>query len=302
MRYGRITREARRYSEIEILRDPISKLTVTAMATANLVDGSGACGVNQGGFTNIADQRRCWQAAGRGLVQSDSSWITKANLAITYGFDNQDVDGSFLGTSDAFDTLGFLEAVIRVERLFRLNGQSLASIDGIKTKFSSALAWLDGPSKTEFASQWAVVFSYMNALSGLIVLYDLGGDWLGNQLYRSKANTMRLEMASYQNPAGWYAEAGGTDSGYQTVSLWHLAIGLIYTPDTALETSAKLGWTWERTKLNANGSLNLTGNTRVLVDASVNYPEAVLAMKYGEYVLGQSDLGIRANSTYEYAS
>jgi hypothetical protein len=71
-----------------------------------------------------------------------------------------------------------------------------------------------------------------------------------------------LAMQRYRESDGVFSEKGGHDSSYQAVAALKLQVWITYFPDKMLEAAAKKAIAWEIGRVNPDGEVDVTGNTR----------------------------------------
>ena len=90
------------------------------------------------------------------------------------------------------------------------------------------------------------------------------------QKFYAQAAVFARDGLSRQNTTGFNPEKGGYDSSYNAVGLYYACKYFVACPDSDLQqrlaSMLSKSFAWQLTRMNSNGSANLTGNTRVTGD------------------------------------
>ncbi|MFH1314548.1 MAG: hypothetical protein ABIJ00_15180 [Candidatus Eisenbacteria bacterium] len=311
-------------SPVEIIKDPLATTVLGYMATPRMIAESGASGTNvayesgqPGQVTrfDVADQRHCWQATARGIAEDDVGYIESGLKAIDYAFAHQEAAGNF-GESRWFETIGFLESAVRSYALIKdskYRDDYLPEIEQHLDGMKAATGWLVATKDEEFSTDWEHAPDYLNAVAGTAVAFGLMGLIAENGDWTQRGKEFIEIILSNQWENGVFPEAGGYDSSYQAVTLWHLMIYLIYSRDEELngrlQPALELGWEWELSRITADGEVITDGNARTGPDGEVwrgkrkevNYPEVLMALVYWSYVSDDEQVRTLADKVYDFA-
>jgi hypothetical protein len=215
-----------------------------------------------------------------------SNLLSNGENIFNWGFSKQTVDGGFnncsnctapmQGTGDPFhSTSMFVEAVARCLILMRQSPNFVtyqSYFNQTVPKIVRAVRWLLEPSVLSRGIQNDMPYTHRRyilaaALAQTALLTD---DSSLQQDFYSQAATFAQNGLSRQDPSGFNPEKGGYDSSYNAVGLYHACNYLVVCPDTNLQQKLanmlSKSFTWQLTRMNSNGSANLTGNTRVTGD------------------------------------
>jgi hypothetical protein len=311
-------------SAVEIIKDPLATTILGYMATPRTIAENGASGTNvayetgqPGAVTrfDVADQRHCWQATARGIAEDDIQYIERGLKAIDYAFAHQDAAGNF-GQSRWFETMGFLESAARSYALIedsKYRDDYLPELGKHLDGMKAAAEWLVTTKDEEFRTDWEHAPDYLNAVAGAAVAFELVGRIAENEAWARQGREFIELILSNQWESGVFPEAGGYDSSYQAVTLWHLMIYLLYSRDEEinkrLRPAVKLGWEWELSRITPEGEVITDGNARTGPEGEiwrgkrkdVNYPEVLMSLVYWSYVSDDEEVRDLAEKVYDYA-
>jgi hypothetical protein len=260
---------------LEIINDPMAVAVLADMVSPGTIAPNGASGSNidyergePGSRFDVADQRHCWQAVARGVAEDNTYYIERGFLAIDYAFAYQEAAGNF-GESGWFETMGFLEAALRSHALMEESRYQEASIPELEKHLDgmeAGIEWLVETMDEEFSDHWEQAPDYLNVVAGTAVTFHLMGLRSGNDDWTRMGEEFIELCLANQWENGVFPEAGGYDSSYQAVTLWHLMIYLLHCRDlevdTQLRQALELGWEWELSRIAPDGEVVTDGNTR----------------------------------------
>ncbi len=311
-------------SVVEIVKDPLAKTVLGYMANPRTIAESGASGTNvayesgqPGPLTrfDVADQRHCWQATARGIAEDDISYIERGIKAIDYAFAHQEAAGNF-GQSRWFETMGFLESAVRSYALIedsKYRDDYLPELETYLDGMKAATEWLVRTKDEEFSADWEHAPDYLNAVAGTAVTFELMGLIAENGDWTQRGKDFIDLILSNQWENGVFPEAGGYDSSYQAVTLWHLMIYLLYSRDEELNDrlrpALELGWEWELSRITSEGEVVTDGNARTGPEGEVwrgrrkvvNYPEVLMSLVYWSHVSNDEEVRDLADKVHDYA-
>ena len=97
-----------------------------------------------------------------------------------------------------------------------------------------------------------------------------------------------MALTLFDKDTGAFQDNGGGDSSYQAVNLQMLMYYVTYYPSTDLDSVIRQGLDWELSKVNADGAIDVTGNSRTGVgkegyfgkEKEVNTREVCLMFAY----------------------
>ena len=313
-----------RPSPVTIIKDDLATTVLGYMAGPKTIAESGASGTNiafesgQPGALNrfdVADQRHCWQAVARGIAEDDTRYIERGLKAIDYAFAHQETAGNF-GESRWFETMGFLESAVRSYALIEHSNYTDDYLPEVKKHLEGlevATAWLVAARDEEYKAEWEKAPDYLNVVAATAVTFGLMGRIAENDEWVLLGREFIEMIIANQWENGVFPEAGGYDTSYQAVTLWHLMIYLLYSLDQELNErlrrSVELGWQWELSRISSEGEVLTDGNARTGPDGEVwrgrrkeiNYPEVLMSLVYWSYVSDNEDIRALADKVYDYA-
>jgi len=250
-----------------------------------------------------------------------------------WGFSMQTADGGFnncstctpprVGTGDPFHSASmFVEAVARCLILMRQspNFQTYQPyFNQTLPKLIRAVSWLLEPAVMSRGIANDMPYTHrryiLAAVLGQTAL--LTDDPSLKQKFYSQAAAFAYNGMSRQNSSGFNPEKGGYDSSYNGVGLYHACNYLVVCPNATLQKELanmlSKSFTWQLTRMNPNGSANLTGNTRVTgnnktdekgrsgYDKNYDYGLTIDAFELGSVLLQNATLHKEAQLVATYA-
>lgn len=203
-----------------------------------------------------------------------------------WGFSMQTADGGFNncsdctpprpGTGDPFHSVSmFAEAVARCLILMRQSpnfNTYQPYFNETIPKLIRAVNWLLEPAVLARGIANDMPYTHrryiLAAALGQTAL--LTEDLLLKEKFYLQAAIFAQNGLARQDSSGFNPEKGGYDSSYNGVGLYHACNYLVVCPNTTLQKNLanmlSKAFTWQLTRMNPNGSANLTGNTRVTPD------------------------------------
>ncbi|CAF1104181.1 unnamed protein product [Rotaria sp. Silwood1] len=136
------------------------------------------------------------------------------------------------------------------------------------------------------------------------------------QQFYSQAAAFAQNGLSLQEPSGFNPEKGGYDSSYNAYGLYQACNYLVVCPDSSLQQQLtnmlSKSFVWQLTRMNSDGSANLTGNTRVTAipgtgevarsgyDKNYDYKATIYAFELGSVLLQSETLHNEARLVASY--
>ncbi len=220
------------------------------------------------------------------IFANRTNLLLNGEKIFNWGFSMQTADGGFNkcsnctpprnGTGDPFHSASmFVEAVARCLILMRESPNFKTYqpyFNETVPKLVRAVSWLLEPAVLARGIQNDMPYTHRRyilaaALAQTALLTD--DPSLQKQFY-SQAAAFAQNGLSRQDPSGFNIEKGGYDSSYHGVGLFHACNYLVVCPNATLQQQLanmlSKALTWQLTRMNSNGSANLTGNTRVTGD------------------------------------
>lgn len=209
------------------------------------------------------------QAVGRdwiryGKLYGDVGAIATGWKVLDWGLARQRADGGFDSKDALHQTTWFLEA-LTTAIAFDPTGQTTAR----RTGLSAGLAWIEAPAQRRRLTETSVTFTHRNWMRAS--LFRASSEILGRaDLAALSEDCVKQAMA--QQTDGAFLERGGSDVGYQILSLQYLQHWLALEPGGALsaraEASMVAGLNWYLARVNQDGRVDRTGSTRMLIETN----------------------------------
>jgi len=249
-----------------------------------------------------------------------------------WGFSKQTVNGGFnncsnctpprRGTGDGFhSTSMFVEAVARCLVLMRQS----PNFDTYQLYFNQtvpklirAVSWLLKPSVLSKGIEGDKPYTHRRyILAAALAQTALLTENLSlQQQFYSQAAAFAQNGLARQDPSGFNPEKDGYDSSYNALGLFQACNYLVVCPNSTLQQHVanmlSKSFTWQLTRMNSNGSANLTGNTRVTGDNTTDekgrggeykhydYGSTIYALEMGSVLLQNSTLHNEAQLISKY--
>jgi len=216
----------------------------------------------------IEEQRYGADAICAGLAQHDTAAIDRGLKGLQWGFEQQQPDGSF-NCPDAFhSTSFFVEAAARACLLLGASeyaNQYASQVDGMKPRILKAALWMIQPAIEEQGKRRNIPYTHRRYL----VAAALGeaGVLNGNQALVDHSKNYVREGITLQQPDGVNPEKGGYDCSYQAAGLYYAECYYDLVADqemkSVLRPMLEKGFTWLRSRVMPDGTMDVSGNTRV---------------------------------------
>lgn len=307
--------------------------------TATAAAPDGANGVNQKWEEKnatqwfIEEQRYGCDDVTAAIFANRTNFLSHGENIFNWGFAKQTADGGFnncsnctppmQGTGDPFHSTSlFIEAVARCMVLMQQSPQFVTYqpyFNQTVQKLVRAANWLLEPAVLSKGIQNNMPYTHRRyllaaALSQIALLTD---DPMLQEKYHAQAAAFAYDGISRQNSTGFNPEKGGYDSSYNAVGLYYACNYLVACPDSSLQqqlaSMLSKSYSWELTRINPNGSANLTGNTRVTADnktdekgrsgydKNYDYRLTVYSLELGSILLQNQTLHKEAELVATYA-
>lgn len=216
----------------------------------------------------IEEQRYGADAICAGIAQRDPAAIDRGLKGLRWGFERQQPDGSF-DCQDAFhSTSFFVEAAARACLLLgasQYGNQYASQMDEMKPRILRAALWMTQPGVEEQGKKRNIPFTHRRYL----VAAALGetGILCGNQSLIDHSKSYIREGIALQQPDGVNPEKGGFDCSYQAAGLYYGECYYDLVADqemkAALRPMLEKGFGWLRSRVLPDGTMDVSGNTRV---------------------------------------
>jgi hypothetical protein len=216
----------------------------------------------------IEEQRYGADAVCAGIAQHDTAAIERGLKGLQWGFKQQQPDGSF-DCPDAFhSTSFFVEAAARACLLLGASdyaSQYASQTDEMKPRVLKAALWMIQPAIEEQGKRRNTPYTHRRYL----VAAALGeaGVLSGNQTLVDHSKSYIRDGIALQQPDGVNPEKGGYDCSYEAAGLYYAECYYDLVADqemkTALRPMLEKGFTWLRSRVQPDGTMDVSGNTRV---------------------------------------
>ncbi|MFN8420160.1 MAG: sulfotransferase [Anaerolineae bacterium] len=264
---------------LTLFSDPVLMHTVyQAQSPLHDIADSGAVTINaqwEQGQTDrwyIELQRRCALLITTGLLHGTHTLIERGWRALTWGFRQQDTDGSFPTSAGAplHTSSFFIEAAARSLLLLQEanSQQDHARIVEYSARIHASARWLTRPEVAEAGRQANMPFTHRRWLMAAA---------LGQAARLTKDAELAQHAASYahdglrlQTSEGVNPELSGYDVRYQYIGVFFATVYALTCADPLLRAQVSAMITraldWLATKLQADGTLGIAGSTRVGIE------------------------------------
>jgi hypothetical protein len=202
-----------------------------------------------------------------GVVQKDTDAIERGIKIINWGFQQQEKDGSFNHRANFHSTAFFVEAVARSILIIEASDYKQKYkniIEQLKPKLLLSAKWMTKPEIEKAGIELDSPYTHRYYLNACAL--GLTGILLAEPTLINQANKYAIKAISMQNSLGFNPEKGGSDTGYQSLGLIFSArYRTIVADDNLRQQLIVMGdkaTQWLVSKINANGSIDETSNTR----------------------------------------
>jgi len=216
----------------------------------------------------IEEQRYAADVICAGMAQHDLTAIERGLKGLHWGFEQQQPDGSF-NCPDAFHSTSFFEeAAARACLLLSASGyagQFASDIDWMKPRILKTAHWMIEPQVEEQGKKRNIPFTHRRYL----VAAALGeaGVLSGDQTLIDHSKEYVREGIALQQPDGVNPEKGGPDCTYQGAGLYYAACYYNVVADDQLKSTLRpmleKGYAWLKNQVLPDGTIDVSGNTRV---------------------------------------
>lgn len=255
------------------------------------IAGDGAAGSNTSGYKHSTEQRFSLWTLLYGIATNNEVLVERVIDAMEYGFATQTGSGNFSNTlgytaaqavgSDAF----FMQFACHADELLLLTPYGVtysARLTAMRNKWALARSFL--------STNQVELYNQDDANTNRL-FFDAGAFMIGG----SPHQFVELAVAT-QHATGYFPEDGGWDSSYNCVSMLRLAELLLYSDGlttnqrNGMLTSLQKAAAWQASRIEGNGHVVETGNTRTGNGnpLQVNYYEVALSMYYVANVLNDA--------------
>jgi hypothetical protein len=216
----------------------------------------------------IEEQRYGGDAVCAGIAAQNTAAVERGLKILRWGLEHQEPDGSF-NCPDAFhSTSFFVEAAAHAGLV--LSGSQYAShysadVDWMRPRILKAAQWMTQPSVEGTGKAHNAPYTHRRYL----VAAALGeaGVLGGNQSLIEKSKSYIHEGVKLQEPSGSNPEKGGDDCSYHAAGLYYAEryYDLVDGGETKekLRDMLKKGYAWLQSRVLSDGTIDVSGNTRV---------------------------------------
>jgi hypothetical protein len=220
------------------------------------------------------------------IYANRSNLLANGEKIFNWGFSQQTADGGFngcsnctppiKGTGDPFHSVSlFVEAVARCLIIMRQSpnfNTYQPYFNQTVPKLIQAVNWLLEPAVLAKGIANDMPYTHRRYILASVLGQTalLTNNSSLQQRFYSYAATFAENGLARQNSSGFNPEKDGYDSSYNAVGLYHACNYFVVCPNVSLQQRLtemfSKSFAWQMGRMNANGSANLTGNTRVTGD------------------------------------
>jgi hypothetical protein len=284
-----------------LLRDLPTAALAAVITNRTLPDAQGFVGFHQrdGKWYEAGMQRGgCWTLIGA-VVAGDVARAQTAWKSIETTFAHQVADGGFESVRKPGDTheptlpervetaffyLQELGHAILVVRASPLEPHFRDRIAALEPRLRRACAFIQ-------AGYDGIILKAGHTANRMFIAakaFGLCGTVLQDEKLMGSSRKLVAVAMARRDAEGVFVEKGGRDSSYNAVSLLMAQVLNIYLRDPELDAAMVKAMAWQRTRIRANGEVDVTGNTRTGLGQehmmgnlkTVNYSEVTLALIY----------------------
>ena len=220
----------------------------------------------------IEEQRYGRDLINAGIARKDPKKIENGLLVFEWGFGQQKEDGSW-DCPDAFHSASFFVEAVS-DSLILLEASEYkdkykAQIAEIKPQLLKAARWMTIPNIEEEGKRYNK--PYVHRRFAVAAALGLAGVLCNDKDLIAKSTGYIKDGISLQDASGYNPEKKGYDSSYHAVGVVYMERYLtLVAPSIDAELRKSLydatekAVNWQISRLNEDGSMNLTGNTRVV--------------------------------------
>ena len=220
----------------------------------------------------IEEQRYGRDLVIAGIARKDTKKIENGLLVFKWGFSRQQADGSW-DCPDAFHSASFFveaasDALILLQES-KFGDKYKSSINEMKPQLLKAARWMTVPSVEEAGKK--INQQYTHRRYAVAAALGLTGVLCGDKDLISKSTEYVKDGISLQDASGFNPEKKGYDSSYHAVGVVYMERYLTMVAPSIdeklrrqLYDTTEKAVNWEISRLNDDGTMNLTGNTRVV--------------------------------------
>lgn len=252
----------------------------------------------------IEDQKVAADAIIIGIVQKDTDAIDRGIKIISWGFQQQQADGSFNHRANFHSTAFFVEAVARSIMLIEVSEFSKKYknvTDSFKAKLLLSAKWMMKPEIEKVGIELDSPYThryYLNACA-----FGLTGLLMSEPTFIAKAESYIKKVISLQDVTGFNPEKNGSDTGYQALGLIFSARyrSLVANDETRLQLKVmgERATKWLVSKVKADGNIDESLNTRTGAAGENGYDGKKKTTPYFNIVKGISYWGqVLSNDIY----
>lgn len=234
----------------------------------------------------IEEQRHGSEAVVGGIAKEDPAAIERGLKVLRWGFEQQQPDGSFACPDSFHSTSFFVEASAHACLLLSAGpfaARYAQNVAWIEPRLLKAAMWMIEPSVEEQGRRSNAPYTHRRYL----VAAALGetGVLTNNRLLVDHSAAYIQEGVSLQDPSGFNPEKGGYDCSYHAVGLVYAERYYDFVADGALKSQLfdmlKKATTWLASRVQSNGTLDPSGNTRTGLSQEAGRNGTLKTINYG---------------------
>jgi hypothetical protein len=224
--------------------------------------------ISHSGKWYIEEQRYGGDAVSGGIAAHDTDAISRGLRVLKWGFRQQQPDGSFDCPDSFHSTSFFVEATAHSLLLLEKSeyaGRYSAETADLEPRLLKSALWMIRSDVEEAGKRHNQPYTHRRYL----VACALGetGVLVHNERLLQKSRQYIEEGLSLQDPSGYNPEKGGADTSYHAVGTLFAERYYTIVAEGAIKSRLyamlQKAVRWEASRINPDGTVDTTGNTRV---------------------------------------
>jgi hypothetical protein len=216
----------------------------------------------------IEEQRYGADAVCGGVADQNNEAIERGLKVLRWGFEQQQPDGSFNCPDPFHSTSFFVEAAAHACLILNASqyaNQYSEEVNWLKPRILRAANWMIEPAVQAAGKKHNAPYTHRRYL----VAAALGeaGVLCSDESLIAKSRSYIREGISLQDPSGFNPEKGSFDVSYHAVGLFYAGRYYDIVADADIKTPLfdmlKRGYAWLRERIRSDGTIDVTGSTRV---------------------------------------
>jgi hypothetical protein len=234
----------------------------------------------------IEEQRYGDSAVAAGITHGDPEAIERGLRIFRWGFRHQSADGSFDCPDRFHSTSFFVESTAHSCLLIRQSpfaDKFRRTVDEMIPRIKAAAEWMIIPKNEAAGKKKNAPYTHRRYL--LAAALGETGILCGSERLVNASKQYIREGLSLQAPEGYNPEKGGYDSSYHAVGIVLAMRYYSLVADRATQAELKpmlqRATAWLASRVNEEGAIDPTGNTRTGLDQELNRARKPKGISYG---------------------